>query len=838
MLPPPGTPGTDLPVRHVLQRMVDALHEAGTAILLAPPGSGKTSLLPLALADALTGRIIVAEPRRIATRAAASRMAYLLNEQVGHRVGYAMRGARRVGPATQVEVVTTGLLVRRLLADPELAGVSAVIIDEAHERTLDTDLALAFCLDVRANLRPDLKLVATSATAQGDRLAAVLGSLARPAPIVLAQGTQYPVEVIFVPPIKSLPLLADARVDPRLLDHVATVVRRALLSCTGDVLVFLPGEAEIGGMAQRLADIDNVVRLYGRQSAAEQDAVLQPSEVRRVVLSTAIAESSLTVPGVSTVVDAGLSREPRIDVGRGLGMLTTAKVAQSSATQRAGRAGREGPGRVYRCWSEMDDTHLSEHPLPEIATADLTSFALSVAAWGHPRGIGLSWLDQPPTQAMAAAQLTLLHLDAVDERGDVTARGRQLAAIATAPRLANALLDAGPILGSGRAAELVALISENISIRGGDDLVARWRDLRRGTDQAATAQWRLEAKRLAAAVASTSSGRETEVITDDSAAALVVGLAFPDRLARRRPGGTAYLMTGGSGAELSPSTELSGSPWLAIAVADRPTGKSAAQIRLAAPIDQATALVLAAHMSSTTREIGWQDGALVMREKESLGAIELRVRPLTHPDPSEVVAAVREGVTHSGLDILSWPASSLRLRSRLALLHQAIGDPWCLVTDEALLAQLDDWLGPDLSRVRSAADIARIDTTTALRRLLPWPAAAQLDQLAPERVQVPSGTWVRVDYTAVDFAGHGAPVLAVRVQQVFGWLQAPVIAGGAVPVVLHLLSPRGRPTAITSDLASFWLHGYPQVRAEFRSRYPRHSWPVDPTTATPTKRVS
>jgi ATP-dependent helicase HrpB len=388
-MPPVGAAGADLPVRVVLPAVIGELHRCGTAVLVAPPGSGKTTLLPLAVADAWPGRVIVAEPRRIATRAAARRMAQLVGAQPGERIGYAMRGERLVSPRTRVEVVTTGLLVRRLQRDQELAGVDAVVIDEVHERQLDTDLALAFCLDVRANLRPELRLVATSATPDTDRLAALLGSPGAPAPVVTAAAALHPVDVIFAPPTRPIPLLPDSKVDPRLLDHVAEVVRRAIKEGPGDVLVFLPGEAEIRVVAGRLADLDNVLRLFGRQTAAEQDLVLQPGVLpshghRRVVLTTAVAESSLTVPGVAIVVDAGLSREPRVDHSRGLGMLTTTKVSRSSATQRAGRAGRERPGRAYRCWSASDHEHLIPHQEPEIATADLTGFALAAADWGHP----------------------------------------------------------------------------------------------------------------------------------------------------------------------------------------------------------------------------------------------------------------------------------------------------------------------------------------------------------------------------------------------------------------------------------------------------------------------
>ena len=821
----------DLPIRAAVPAVLDALTASGTAVVTAPPGSGKTTVLPLALADAYPGRVVVAEPRRIATRAAAVRMASSIGGSVGERVGYSVRGERRVSAATQVEVVTTGLLVRRLQHDPELAGVDVVIVDEVHERQLDTDLALAFGLDVRANLRPDLRLLATSATPDTERLAALLGSPDGPAPVVDAPGRVFPIDVVYAPPAVPLPLLADARVDPRLLDHVAAVVRRALGEAAGDVLVFLPGEAEIRAVLRRLTDVEHVLTLFGRQSAGEQDDVLRRSAHRRVVLTTAVAESSLTVPGVAIVVDAGLSREPRTDFARGLGSLTTVKVSRSSATQRAGRAGREGPGRVYRCWSELEQSYLTEHAAPEIVTADLTEFALAVADWGHPDGLGLALLDRPPAAALTAARQVLLGLGAVDEDGRITERGRRLAQVPVSPRLARALVDGARLVGADRAAELVAVLSED-SAPDTDDLAHRWRQLRDGRDAAATSRWRQEIRRLR-----TAGGPARTGLADDAAAGIIAGLAYPDRLSRVRPGTGNYLMAGGSGAALRPGSALYGLGWLAIASADRPVGRADARIRLAAPVDEATALELGSALVRTVREIRWEPGGLVMRERDVLGRITLAERPLTDADPTEIGAAVRDGVARSGLAVFRWSDAAVTLRRRLALLHHAVGAPWPDVTDEALLAALDDWLGPDLMKVRTPANLARIDTATALRRLLPWPEAARFDALTPERLEVPSGSVVRLDYSGVDFDGTGRPVLAVRIQEAFGWLDAPRIADGRVPVVLHLLSPAGRPAAVTSDLASFWRQGYPQARAQLRSRYPRHAWPDDPLTAQPTRRV-
>ncbi|MDX6263158.1 MAG: ATP-dependent helicase HrpB [Kribbellaceae bacterium] len=832
----------------MLPATVEAVRRHGTAVLVAPPGSGKTSLLPLALADALSGTIIVAEPRRMATRAAATRLAMLVGEPLGRRIGYAMRGERSGGKDLRVEVVTTGLLVRRLQQNPELPGVAAIVIDECHERHLDADLLLALCVDIRANLREDLAIVATSATAETVRLSRVLGAGAgagESAPVVTASAAMFDVEIEWAPPPVPVPILPGGRVDPRLLDHVAAVVQRALGENEGDILVFVPGEAEINGVTRRLAAQTEllagrvlrsgakaravVLPLFGRQSRAEQERALAPGAGRRIVVTTSVAESSLTVPGVRVVVDSGLAREPRTDQSRGLGALVTCRVSKSSADQRAGRAGREAPGRVYRCWSATDHSHLDDHAAPEIATADLAAFALDLAAWGAPGGDGLSLLEAPPVVAMSAATELLRRLDAIDDGGRITSRGRQMAAIGAHPRLARALLDGTSRVGADRAREIVAMLSDDSGRDFGDDLPARWRALRRGTDRAATSRWREETKRLGRG--SEAAGRT--VVPDDLAAGIVVGLAYPDRIARAREVDSAtYQMSGGTGAALDPQSPLRTTRWLAIAVADRAPGRADARIRSAAPIDEATARDVAGDLVSTTDQIRWDDGRVVTRRVETLGAIVLTDVPLTKPDPLLVQAAVRDGLRRSGLAVLRWSEAAIALRERLAFCHAHLGAPWPAVDDAALLASLDDWLGPELTSVRGARDLARIDVATALRRLLPWPAATRFGELAPERIQVPSGSQVRLEYDGIE-----PPVLAVKLQEVFGWTTTPVVADGRVPVVLHLLSPARRPVAITSDLASFWVQGYPQVRADLRARYPRHPWPEDPLTAPPTKRV-
>ncbi|GAA3917277.1 ATP-dependent helicase [Amorphoplanes auranticolor] len=812
----------DLPIRAVLKEVTAALAGAGAAVLVAPPGTGKTTLVPLALAGAApTAKVVVAEPRRVAARAAARRMAALLGEQVGERVGYTVRGDRRVSARTRVEVVTTGVLVRRLHRDPELAGTAVVILDECHERHLDSDLALAFLIEVRAALRPDLHVLATSATAESQRLAEVLGD----APVVEAQAALYPVEVHWSPPPQPITPPHGLRVDPKLLDHVATTIRRALAGGDGDVLAFLPGAREIETVATRLRGIDaEIVPLHGRQSGSTQDAALRPSPVRRVVLATAVAESSLTVPGVRAVVDAGLSRVPRMDHSRGLGALVTVPVSRASATQRAGRAGREAPGRVYRCWSQARHDRLPAQPEPEIAAADLTGFALNLAEWGHPDGTGLSLPDPPPTGAMQVATATLRALGATDTDGRITARGRALADAGLHPRLARALLDGATTIGARRAAEVVALLDAD---RTADDLAAAWRRARTDRDPA----WRTEVRRLTSAIPNSSDGGR-EWLADDLAAGLIVGLAYPERVAKvREQGGRAYLMAGGTAADLTGGSGLAGTTWLAIADADRAPGARTARIRSAAPLDEATAREAAATLLESGTEIGWLDGDVVARRTERLGAITLVERRIDKPDPARLRAALLDGLRREGLTLLTWSRAATELRERLAFAHAALGPPWPAVDDESLLKSLEDWL--PLGQSRRRADLARIDVAGALRRLLPWSVAGRLDDIAPERLPVPSGSQVRVDYT-----DPAAPVLAVKVQEAFGWREAPRLADGRIPVLLHLLSPAGRPVAVTRDLASFWSTGYPQVRAELRGRYPRHPWPEDPTTAPPTRRLN
>ncbi|MEV4785236.1 ATP-dependent helicase HrpB [Streptomyces tuirus] len=826
-----------LPVRGALPALDDALEGHGTAVLVAPPGTGKTTLVPLALAGLLgegTGRrVIVAEPRRIAARAAARRMAWLLGEMPGESVGYTVRGERVVGRHTRVEVVTTGVLVQRLQRDQELSGADVVVLDECHERHLDADTAAAFLWDVRQTLRPELRLVAASATTDAQGWARLLGG----APVVEARGTAHPVEVVWAPPVRPVRPPHGMRVDPALLTHVASVVRRALAERDGDVLCFLPGVGEIARVAGQLGGLGDVevLQVHGRAPAAVQDAVLAPGERRRVVLATSVAESSLTVPGVRVVVDAGLAREPRVDHARGLSALTTVRASRAAGRQRAGRAGREAPGAVYRCWAEAEDTRLPRYPSPEIKVADLTAFALQVACWGDPDASGLALLDGPPSGAMAAAREVLTAVGAVDSAGRATERGVALSRLGLHPRLGRALLDGSGMVGAERAAEVIALLSEEAPREYGDDLSGALRRARRGGDAYAS-RWRSEVRRLRAVVSGVpyKAAAEAETpagLSEEQRVGLVAALAFPERVAK--VDGGSYLMASGTRAEVGAGSALHGSPWIAVAMADRPVGRGHARVQLWAVVDEETARVAAGALREERDEVRWDGGDVVARRVERLGSVEVAVRGLKDAGPGLVRDALLDGLRQEGFGLLRWSAEADALRQRLAFLRLHLGAPWPDVSDEALHARVEEWLEPELGRARRRADLERIDAGQALARLLPWASgeAGRLDELAPERMTVPSGSGIRIDYSRPE-----QPVLAVKLQEMFGLHESPRVAG--VPLLVHLLSPAGRPAAVTADLASFWRDGYKGVRAELRGRYPKHPWPEDPAAAEPTRHTN
>ncbi|PWD52311.1 ATP-dependent helicase HrpB [Serinibacter arcticus] len=826
----------DLPVGAVLPAITGALRERGVAVVHAPPGTGKTTLVPPLVARLLGpngGRVVVTQPRRLAARAAARRLAQLLGEDVGATVGWSVRGDRRTSAATRVEFVTTGVLLRRLQRDPELAGTAAVVLDEVHERAIDADLLQAMLHEVRQTLRPELLVVAMSATLESSRLARLWADDAgEGAPEVTSPGGLHPVEEVWCPPARPVRRTDDRGMTREWGDHVAALVRRAVAERTGDVLVFVPGVGEVDGVVRRLGALADgsgpleVLRLHGRLEAGEQDRALTPSDRRRVIVSTAVAESSVTVPGVRVVVDAGLARESRTDHARGLAGLVTVAVSRDGATQRAGRAGREGPGAVYRPWTQGDHAQLAPHRLPEILTGDLAELVLTAGCWSRDGVASLALLDAPPEAALDAATATLRALGALGADGAVTPRGRAMAQVPTHPRLARALIDGAAVVGRRRASEVVALLSEDVRVADAD-LTAALRGLRRrgGGGRGETrggGEWRRAADQLLASARSLDLPERASgaVGGEDDAAAAVVALAYPDRIARRRADGEAYLLASGTGAVLPDVSPLRGAPWLAVADAGRTVARRDAVIRSAVPLDEEGAIAAAPALLVDREVVEFDGGRLRAREVRLLGAIELRSRPLAQPDPERVVVALRHALEREGLGVLRWGEAATALRTRLTFLHEHLGEPWPAVDDAALLDHLGEWLVG--RRISSLSDLRRLDMVAALRQLLPWPAASRLDELAPERVTLPSGRSARVDYSGA------APAVAVKIQDAFGLRRTPLLADGRVAVVMHLLSPAGRPAAITADMASFWETGYAAVRSDLRGRYPKHAWPERP----------
>ena len=908
----------DLPVVVGLPRLRELLTgargPAPAAVVTAPPGTGKTTLVPPLVADVVARllpdgagrprRVVVTQPRRVAARAAARRLAALLGEPVGRTVGYAVRGERVVGRDTRIEIVTAGLLLRRLQDDPELSGAAAVVLDEVHERSLDSDLLLALLLDARGALREDLRLVAMSATADLTRLPDLLGTPGSPAPVLDVPSPLHPIAEHWAPPPSAVARLGPHGVPREFLAHVAATAERALGERPGDALVFLPGAREVDDVVARLRralpESVDVLPLHGRLPAAAQDAALAPSAPgrRRVVVSTNVAESSLTVSGVRIVVDSTLTRRPRLDVARAMSGLVTVGVSRSAGIQRAGRAGREGPGAVHRCCTPVDWARSPQAPSPEIASADLTRAALELAVWGAPDGAGLTWIEPPPEAAMRVARRTLAGLGLVQD-GAVTALGRAVAALPAGVREARALLVAAQGVGIRRAAEAAALLTADLRAPAAD-LTALARRVREGG--AVGRAWRAEAKRLEAAASradsaavvaappasssappsaapapssaappapapappsaapappsSTSAGLSAPAVSPATASppgptgdgydgydgrvaglaqtvGVVSALARPEWIARRRgpapmPGRSAsYATVGGTGVQLPPDSPLASSPWLAVADVDLAPGRGDALIRAAAPIDEELALDVAAPWLVQEERTGWVGGRLRSERVRRLGAIELAVAPAGAPSPTAVADAVVAACREQGPGILPWEGGAAGLRARLALLHRELGEPWPAMDDDSLLARAGDWLAPAVEQLAARSrrfDLGALDLTTALRALLPWPQAARLDELVPERIEVPSGSRVQVEYGA---CGE-RPVLAVRVQECFGWEETPRVVDGRVPVLLHLLSPARRPVAVTDDLRSFWAGPYQQVRREMRGRYPKHAWPEDP----------
>ena len=849
-----------LPVTRALGDIAAATRPGGCAVITAPPGTGKTTLLPPAVAvalashDASVGRVLVTQPRRVAARAAARRIARLLGEEVGGQVGYSVRGDSRVSERTRVEMVTPGVALRRLQRDPELPGVSALIVDEFHERDLDTDLALAFALDARSALRDDLFVALTSATLEASRTVEFLRSSTGEEPaLVDIPGDIFPLELRYAPPprgVEAVGAIGNERVGVRreYLAHVARTVEETVAATDGSVLVFLPGVGEIETVRSNLhlGDVP-VLTLHGQLSAAEQDRALSPASGRRVILSTSIAESSLTVPGVSVVVDAGLAREPRFDAGRGLSSLVTVPAALARLEQRAGRAARTGPGVAVRVMDAVDVARRPAQSAPGIATQDLTDARLQVAAWGTPVE-DLALLDAPPAGTWEAAGQRLSSLGAIDEAGAATALGRTLASLPLDPPLGRALLASSAVLGASKAARFVALLSEDVRVPGAD-LGAFERRLGRGGASGASGahaqaarvketQARLErlAKRLSAsstadALTSVTARQDADARTREDELALTCALAYPEWIARRRPGSMAYILAGGVGAELPQGSPLEGQEWLAVASIDRAPASRHARILAAVPLSEEDALVAGTALLATRTQASIDKGALNATRTRTLGAIPLKSAPASSLSEEEATALVAEHLAAHGLGDLGWGKEASSLRERMRVLHEVLGDPWPDVSDEALAGSADQWLLPWAKRLANGASLNKVSMLDVLRSMLPWPDAARLDELAPEKMPIPSGGTRPIDWSG----SH--PVLTLRVQQAFGWTDTPRLVDGRVPLVLHLTDPAGRPAAVTSDLTSFWAGPYRDVRAQLRGRYPKHPWPEDPLHAEPTNRA-
>jgi ATP-dependent helicase HrpB len=837
-----------LPVTEAVPALLEALQSGRRAVLEAPPGAGKSTLVPLVLLEAPwrgDGRILMLEPRRIAARAVAERMASLLGETAGERIGYRTRLESRVGPRTRVEVVTEGILTRRLQDDAALEGIAAVVFDEFHERNLQGDLGLALALECQRHLRPDLRLLVMSATLDGEALARALDD----APIVRAAGRRYEVAVRHVP----APAASGTR-PPPLAAQVAAAIRRALEAHDGDLLAFLPGAGEIRRVAEALAaslpESTYAIRpLYGELGPDAQDAALRPDARgrRKLVLATNIAETSLTIDGVRIVVDGGLERRLRFAPATGMSRLETVRIARASAEQRAGRAGRTAPGICYRLWSESTHAALLPQAPAEILEADLAPLALELACWGTDPA-ELTWLDPPPAAPLAQARELLQRLEAIGPQGAATALGRDMAALGVHPRLAHMVLR-GRGLGHGRlACEIAALLSERDPLRGertalDPDLRTRLdalhgRSLPPGVsaDRAVLQRIGRVARQVERQLAhATASGGGVAAGADaGQAVGLLLALAYPDRIGRARAGaGGRYALSGGRGAVLPGPAALARSEYIVAAALD--AGEREARIDLAAPLDPGLIEPHFGHLVEARTEVGWdaRSATVVARRVRTLGQLVLHEAPLRDPGPA-AVEAMLTGIRALGLRCLPWTRDLVQWRARIAFARAE--DPqgparWPDVSDAALLATADAWLAPWLEGITRREQLARVDLRAALHGLLDRDAQRRLERVAPPHLDVPSGSRIAIDYSG------GVPTLAVRLQEVFGLARSPSVAEGRVPVTLQLLSPARRPVQVTRDLESFWSRGYQEVRRELQGRYPKHHWPEDPRAAAATRRL-
>ncbi len=813
---------TPLPIDAVLDDLSCTLEAHNAAVLVAPPGAGKTTRVPLALLDAPWAKgkkIIVLEPRRIAARASADRMAKSLHERAGETVGYRVRFGSKISRATRIEVVTEGIFTRQILDDPELSGIAAILFDEFHERSLDADMGLALARDAQTGLREDLRILVMSATLDGARVAKLLGD----APVVESEGRAFPVET------RYLGRKADAPIERQMADAIASALR----ADGGSVLAFLPGAAEIrrtqNFLAERVQDAGiEIVPLFGALDAAVQDRAISPPPkgTRKVVLATSIAETSLTIEGVRIVVDSGLARVPRYEPDIGLTRLETVRVSRAAADQRRGRAGRTEPGICYRLWDEPQTASLAPYTQPEILSADLSSLVLDLAQWGVSDPAALSFLDPPPQPAWKEAKSLLSELNALDGDGRITAEGKSLRALALPPRLARMIVDSHRAGEGEAAAEIAAILTERGL--GGDsaDLEHRRDQFRRDRSPRAAS-----ARDLARRWASQVAASEKAGAQEDLSTGLMLAYAFPDRVARNRGNGS-FVLANGRGAAVEQTSSLARAPYIAIG---EMTGTAASgRILLAAQITQDEIERHFAEHIEAVDDISFDRSAMALRarRKRMLHAITLSEATLA-VSPSEDTARIfADGLIAAGLDRLPWSKAAKQWRDRVMFLRKAEGDSWPDLSDVGLIARRDDWLVPALYDKIALKDISAGDLSDALMTLVPWEMRARLDREAPTHFEAPTGTVLAIDYEA-----EQGPTIAVRLQELFGLNTHPSIAAGKVPLVLELLSPAQRPVQVTRDLPGFWRGSYAAVRSDLRGRYPRHPWPEDPASALPTRRV-
>ncbi len=828
-----------LPIDTTLPRLRAVLDAQPVAVLTAPPGAGKTTCVPLALLDQpwlQDRKIIMLEPRRLAARAAAHRMAGTLTESVGQTVGYRIRLDTKVSAATKIEVVTEGILTRLLQQDPALSDYGLVIFDEFHERSLHADLGLALCLESQRLFRPELRLLIMSATLDTDRLATLLGG----APVLICEGRQFPVETRYL----------DVPRTGRLEEAVVETIRQLLAKESGSLLVFLPGMAEIrrverGLCEHALPSSVIITPLHGDLPQEQQDQAIQPAPagMRKIVLATSIAETSLTIDGIRVVVDSGLMRVPRFDPDRGLSRLDTVRVTQDSAEQRRGRAGRLEPGLCYRLWTAAEQKGLLPRHAPEMTEADLTGLRLDLAHWGVDDPQSLTWLDPPPIPTLRHAQELLIRLGALDTRLRITPHGRKMVGLPLHPRLAHMIVTAIPLGLGALACQVAALLNERDLIRSQTgrpspdfrlrvDVLHQERSGRepQGIDRGAMRR----VQELAAAwIRSFKLSPAHQAATDS--VGLLLALAYPDRIAQRLPGSERrYRLANGQGAGFPDPHALAQEPFLA--VAELHDADQWARITLAAPVTLEHLERHFADQIQNVETIRWDSATqtVAARRQRTLGTVVLADRGLPSPDPEQVAAALLTGLRQTGLTVLSWTPELMQWRARIVLLRRVFGGEsgWPDVSETGLVETLERWLKPSISGLTSLAQVARVDLAPALDQMLTWKQRQELDRLAPTHLTVPAGSRIRLDYASGDH-----PVLAVKLQEMFGCRETPRVAEGRVPVVIHLLSPAGRPVQVTQDLTRFWSTSYFEVRKELRGRYPKHPWPEDPLTAPPTRKT-